>query len=101
MMLNEDPDREKLLERNMTPVCSVLHERSLFDQAGLFDETLANHEDYDMWLRMREVCEFGHLREVTALYSKRTGSGQMSLESKFMREGKALVQENHRERIRA
>jgi len=100
VMLNEDPTWENLLERNMTPVCSVLHERSLFADAGLFDETLKNHEDYDLWLRMRQVCEFGHLRETTALYSKRTGSEQMSMQAQGMREGKALVQKANMERMR-
>lgn len=100
VMLNEDPDKEKLLERNMTPVCSVMHERSLFFEAGGFDETLKNHEDYDLWLRMREICDFAHLREVTALYSKRSGSDQMSMNPRPMRDGKDVVQRRHRERIR-
>jgi glycosyltransferase involved in cell wall biosynthesis len=94
-------DRNDLIQRNMSPVCCVLHERSLFEAAGMFDEAQPNHEDYDLWLRMSMVCDFEHLAKATALYSKRTGSGQMSLDSQFMAERRVVVQERHRERMRA
>ena len=46
--------------RRCLPLCaispsSVLIHRSLFDEVGLFDETLPACEDYDLWLR---ICAF-------------------------------------------
>ncbi|MCG8325532.1 MAG: glycosyltransferase [Thiotrichales bacterium] len=43
--------------RNCLPLCcispsSVLMKRSVFDEIGLFDETLPACEDYDLWLRL-------------------------------------------------
>lgn len=43
--------------RNCLPLCvispsSVLIRRSLFDEIGLFDESLPACEDYDLWLRI-------------------------------------------------
>ena len=35
----------------MSPSSVVLH-RSLFDEVGMFDETLPVCEDYDLWLRI-------------------------------------------------
>jgi hypothetical protein len=39
----------------------VLHEKSLFEPAGTFDVGLANHEDWDLWLRFSDVTDFHHI----------------------------------------
>ncbi len=100
MLLSEPYSKQNLLGQNLTPCCSILHDKSLFDQAGYFDEDLPNHEDYDMWLRMSEFTDFEHLPEVTALYSKRSGSDQMSMDLPFMASQRAELQTRHRERIK-
>ena len=99
LLLSEEYSKQNLLGHNLTPCCSILHDRSLFDQAGYFDESLPNHEDYDMWLRMSEFTDFAHLPEVTALYSKRTGSDQISMDLPFMAKNREELQTRHRERI--
>jgi glycosyltransferase involved in cell wall biosynthesis len=60
-------DVERLKRGNLFPVCCVMHERSLIDQVGYFDEDLPTHEDWDMWLRMSEVCDFVHVPMITCV----------------------------------
>lgn len=99
LLLSEEYSKQNLLGQNLTPCSSILHDRDLFEVAGYFDESLPNHEDYDMWLRMSEFTDFEHLPEVTALYSKRMGSDQMSMDLPFMASQREEVQARHRERI--
>jgi glycosyltransferase involved in cell wall biosynthesis len=46
---------EKTLSLCLISPSSVLVDRGLFDEVGLFDETLPACEDYDLWLR---VCAY-------------------------------------------
>ena len=101
LLLSEEYSKQNLLGQNLTPCGSILHDKSLFDQAGYFDVSLPNHEDYDMWLRMSEFTDFEHLPEVTALYSKRMGSDQMSMDLPFMAKKREELQARHRERMNA
>ena len=101
LLLSEEYSKQNLLGQNLTPCSSILHDRDLFEVAGYFDESLPNHEDYDMWLRMSEFTDFEHLPEVTALYSKRMGSDQISMDLPFMASQREEVQARHRERIGA
>uniref|UniRef100_A0A832A886 Glycosyltransferase n=1 Tax=Desulfacinum infernum TaxID=35837 RepID=A0A832A886_9BACT len=43
---------DRLLERCLVSPSAVMVHRSLFEQVGLFDESLPACEDYDMWLRI-------------------------------------------------
>ncbi len=43
---------ERLLERCLVSPSAVMLHRSLFDEVGLFDESLPACEDYDLWLRI-------------------------------------------------
>jgi hypothetical protein len=54
-----------------------------------------------MWLRMSEYTDFEHLAEVTALYSKRIGSDQISMDLPFMASQREELQARHRERMSA
>ena len=58
-------DREKQLSQNLFPCNTVLHERSLIDQVGYFDETLPNSEDWDMWIRIAKVTDWYYVPVVT------------------------------------
>jgi glycosyltransferase involved in cell wall biosynthesis len=67
-----------LLLRNFVIMPGVMVRRSVFDQAGMFDETLTAAEDYDMWLRIAAVSELAVIPEPLASY--REWPGQMSKE---------------------
>lgn len=62
---SRDFSLQDLHDHNLTPVCCVMHERDLLDEVGMFDESLLNHEDWDMWLRMAAVTDFIHIPTVT------------------------------------
>jgi len=64
-----DPDR--LLVENLFPTLCVMHQRACIDEAGMFDETLQTHEDWDMWVRLSRLYCFHHIPVVTAEYSYR------------------------------
>jgi glycosyltransferase involved in cell wall biosynthesis len=67
-----DPDYIK--RGNLFPVCCAMHERDLIDQVGYFDESLPTHEDWDLWIRMSEVCNFVHVPMITCVVDQtRTG----------------------------
>ncbi|HLV05607.1 MAG TPA: glycosyltransferase [Actinomycetaceae bacterium] len=51
-------NREALRERNYIDCIVVLHERSLLDEVGLFDESLRRNVDWDLLIRMAEVTDF-------------------------------------------
>src|SRR3972149_1105346 len=56
---------------NITPVLCVVHDRTCFVEAGIFDETLTVLEDWDLWIRMSEKYDFYHIREATCEFSWR------------------------------
>lgn len=99
-MLSLDYDRSILLARNLTPCICVVHEKALLYEAGRFDETLPNHEDYDLWLRMSEITPFYHIPVVTGAYSKRSDASQMSGDARKMLDGLQFVQKRYQERVR-
>ncbi|KPJ78751.1 MAG: glycosyl transferase [Deltaproteobacteria bacterium SG8_13] len=68
---------EPSLQLCLVSPSAVMIRRSLFDQVGLFDESLPACEDYDLWLRVS--CRYPVYRLSTALVVKRGGhSDQLS-----------------------
>jgi polysaccharide pyruvyl transferase WcaK-like protein/SAM-dependent methyltransferase len=54
-----------LLEENVTPVLTVLHERALVEQIGRFDPLLRTNEDWDFWIRLRQATRVAESKVVT------------------------------------
>ena len=46
------------------------------DEVGYFDEDLPTHEDWDLWIRMSEVCDFVHVPMMTCVVDQ-TQTGMM------------------------
>ena len=72
--------RKLFMERvNLVSTGCIAHRRSLFDQAGMFDETMESKGDWDLWKRMiTEVGQhaIGFQRKPTMLHfntDRRTG----------------------------
>ena len=61
-------DRQALFERNYIDCVVVLHERSLLDQVGMFDEQLRRNVDWDLFIRMAKVTDFGHAPVIATRY---------------------------------
>ncbi|RKY40901.1 MAG: hypothetical protein DRP85_07620 [Candidatus Makaraimicrobium thalassicum] len=58
----------RLLLRNFIANSTVVARRSCFEKAGLFDETIFNPADWDMWLRLAGRCRAGYVNVPLTLY---------------------------------
>lgn len=75
--LSLDYSRKELLKHNLFPVMCVMVRADII-KSYRFDTHLKSHEDYDMWLMLSNELDFVHVPMMTALYSKRDNSDQMS-----------------------
>jgi hypothetical protein len=86
---------EKLLEWDFIGSCSrVSVRKSVLDSVGGFDETLANCQDCDLWLRVAKVTQVGCVRE--CLVKRHLGSDQVSDSLRAICAGKVRLIEKHR-----
>ena len=65
---SRDFDPELLLFDNYIPFNTLLIERGLFAEVGVFDRELPFFEDWDFLIRLAERAPFHHLRRVTCEY---------------------------------
>ncbi len=79
--VNQLYTKNRLLRHNVAPVHCIMHHKNLLDADCMFDESLPNHEDYDLWLRLSDKTDFLQVNVITGAYSMRDGSDQMSLKS--------------------
>lgn len=66
--------RELLIERNGLATSSVIVRRSFLSLAGAFATDLRITQDYDLWLRLAERCEFAFVPQPLVVYQRREGS---------------------------
>jgi glycosyltransferase involved in cell wall biosynthesis/SAM-dependent methyltransferase len=66
-----DFDKDKILVSNCTPNLCLMHEKSCFDEVGLFDETLSTHEDWDLIIRLSRKFDIAHIKETTCEFTQR------------------------------
>jgi len=64
----QDARCDPVEEMNFIPNFSMVHKKSLFDQAGNYDEGLDYYEDWDMLRRFSKLVYFIHIPEVTGEY---------------------------------
>jgi glycosyltransferase involved in cell wall biosynthesis len=69
---SRDFDQDQILVNNFIPTLCLMHERSCLSEVGLFDEELATHEDWDLWIRLSRRYRFGHIKKLTCEFSWRT-----------------------------
>jgi len=65
---DEDFDRDTLVCEIYVTTCSIMHERSLLLDAGMFNQDLRSSQDWDLWLRFAKLADFCHVRQVTNQY---------------------------------
>jgi len=59
------------LKTNITPTTCIIHEKSVIDKVGYFDESLPVLEDWDLWIRISQKYEFYHIKKVTCEFTWR------------------------------
>lgn len=73
-----DLKNEILLDNCIGTTSSVLLEKKLFDQVGLFDEKLPALQDFDLWIRICQLTSIGCVQEGLVNYFNYTGEIQVS-----------------------
>ncbi|MCP3178429.1 glycosyltransferase [Desulfuromonas sp. KJ2020] len=73
-----DFDSDRILVDNFVPVLCFMHERSVLDEVGGFDETLKRHEDWDLWIRVSSKYRPYHLKQVTCEFRSRSDGSSMT-----------------------
>lgn len=73
-------------------IANITVPRKIFNEMGLFDETLKQAADFDMWVRIQKKYPIGFCREVLMELRrhKRQLSRNRGAELVFMREGEAV-----------
>lgn len=89
-----DFDRDRLLVYNYLPILTVMHARECLETVGMFDESLRTHEDWELWIRLSRLFEFGHVPQVTCEYSWRTDGTSTSsgMRADFLRTMRVIYQ---------
>ncbi len=64
-------DPERLVFSNTIPLLCLMHRRSLFFEAGRFDEAFDLYEDWDFLIRLSRLTRFERIEKVTTLYRTR------------------------------
>lgn len=65
---NVEYDKNKLIADNFISNLSVLHEKSVFSEVGLFVEDLRAVMDWELWLRASLKYDFSHVDAYTGEY---------------------------------
>lgn len=63
-----------LISENYVGTSSVVIRKTVFDRVGLFDESIAGPEDFDMWLRVTSLYNIGFIDMIGHRYRVRTES---------------------------
>jgi O-antigen biosynthesis protein len=64
-------DPERLIFSNTIPLLCLMHRRSLFLEAGRFDEAFDLYEDWDFLIRLSRLTRIERIEKVTTLYRTR------------------------------
>jgi GT2 family glycosyltransferase len=71
-------DAARLLYKNDIPLIGLAHRRALAEEAGGFDETFDQFEDWDFLIRLSARTRFHHLPAVTAVYRLRNDASNIT-----------------------
>lgn len=69
-----------LLAGNAVLTPSVIVRKELFELAGGFDRSLSTSEDWDLWIRLSELCDFGFVPRPLAAFRVHPGNSVRDLD---------------------
>lgn len=90
---SEDFDPAVLAQKNITPVLTLIHEKSCLRRSLTFAPYLRGHEDWDLWQRMGRHYRFRHMPYLTAEYTVRMGAASLSTAKSRMAESWLFVRQ--------
>ena len=88
---SQDFDPAVLAQKNITPVLTLIHEKSCLRRSLTFAPYLRGHEDWDLWQRMGRHYRFRHMPYLTAEYTVRMGTTSLSTAKSRMAESWLFV----------
>jgi glycosyltransferase involved in cell wall biosynthesis len=95
-----DFDCDRIFVENYIPVLCFMHERTCFDDVGIFDESLTSHEDWDLWIRMSMKFSIGHVSKLTCEFTWIEDDVRESLRRiEFISTLQTIYDKNHQENI--
>lgn len=71
-------DAARLLYKNDIPLVGLAHRRALVEEAGGFDESFDQFEDWDFLIRLSAHTRFHHLPSITAVYRLRNDASNIT-----------------------
>jgi glycosyltransferase involved in cell wall biosynthesis len=82
---SQDFNREYFLVASYIAIQSIMHEKACFEKTGYFDESLATHEDHDLWIRLSHWFDFAHIAKVTSEFYEKIDSESLTGSNKQRR----------------
>ncbi|WP_144635843.1 glycosyltransferase [Priestia megaterium] len=96
------PTRLKIIKRirrkNFINGCSIMVAKNVFDQIGIFDESLPYTHDYDLWIRIIQKFDIDYLPQPLLLYRIHEQMGTKKHEADIKKET-MLVVNRYRDRM--
>jgi GT2 family glycosyltransferase len=71
-------DAARLLYKNDIPLIGLAHRRALAEEAGGFDESFDQFEDWDFLIRLASLTRLHHIPRVTAVYRVRDDASNIT-----------------------
>ena len=94
-----DLTEEILVSNLIGTTSSVMLKRELLEETGYFDENLPALQDYDLWIRLCEVCRVNYVAEPLILYYNREGFSQISDDTSKYIYALEEIEKKYKERI--
>lgn len=78
-MLQGDMSKRILFDNVVGSTTTVMLRKKVLEKSGLFDASLSAMQDYDLWVRVCQVCRVGVVSEPLVNYYNYNTSGQITL----------------------
>ena len=78
-MLQGNMSKRILFDNFAGSTTTVMLRKSVLEKSGLFDESLSAMQDYDLWVRVCQVCKVGVVSEPLVNYYNYNTSSQITL----------------------
>lgn len=95
-----DISKNILMKNYVGPTSSVLIKKALIDKVGGFDNTLPSCQDWDLFIRIGQICEIDYIAEPLVLYFEHGGT-RISTNSKAVVKGHLKIHSKYHRLIKA
>ena len=96
-MLQGDMSKRILFDNFVGSTTTVMLRKNVLEKSGLFDESLSAMQDYDLWVRVCQVCRVGVVSEPLVNYYNYNTSGQITLNFEKYEKAYDILNNKYRE----